>query len=175
MLVVIGTKNQAKCNAVKQALERVWPDAEVVTAETGSGVSKMPTSNEETITGSMNRAAAALKAVPGADLGIGPEGGVFTNEYGMFLLGWVVVMGRDGRRGTGASGAVAVPAAIRKRIEAGEELGPIMQELMSDEANLLRQAGGANGVLTGGLYDRVKEFTDATLCALAPWRSDLYR
>lgn len=176
MLTAVGSTNPVKLSAIKAGLTQAWPGADTLPVKDAeSGVRAMPLSLAEIITGARNRAAAALKAEPHAQMGAGPEGGVFTDDFGMFLVGAVVVMDRRGRIGTGLSGGVQLPDAIRRRIEAGEELGPIMDGLMSSKENEIRRSVGANGVLTFGLYGRYDEFLHATVCALAPWRNDLYK
>lgn len=174
MKVAVGTTNRAKLEAVRAALTQVWPEVSLVPVEVDPGISRQPLTNAEGRRGALNRAAAALKAVPEAELGIGLEGNVDTDEHGMFLLGHAAIVDAAGRQGFGSSGAVMLPEVIRRRIEAGEELGPVMQELLRDHGNNIRHSLGTNGVLTDGLYTRVDEFTDATLCALARFRSPFY-
>jgi non-canonical (house-cleaning) NTP pyrophosphatase len=99
------------------------------------------------------------------------EGFVDVNEYGMFLAGAVAISDKEGRVGIGISAKVQIPNDIKNKIKQGQELGPIIKDLMEDEDNSIRQSAGTNGVLTGGLYNRVDEFRDATACALAPFIS----
>jgi len=80
--VAVGSKNPAKIKAVHAAFERMQMEVEVVGIDVPSGVAAQPFSDEETITGAVNRA----KAVIGDfDYGIGLEGGVAESSFGLFL------------------------------------------------------------------------------------------
>jgi len=166
MIIAIGTLNNAKIRAVKEIILEVWKNAEFFPVETQSGVSKQPKTDEEGITGAINRAKQAMKMLD-ADYGIGLEGSVEENSFGMFLGGWVAIVDKNGKSGIGSSGKVLLPKQIREKIRQGKELGPIMQEMLNDKNNEIRQTTGTNGVLTNNLYNRIKEFRDATRCALA--------
>ncbi|OQA68246.1 MAG: NTPase [Candidatus Diapherotrites archaeon ADurb.Bin253] len=166
MKVAIGTENKAKIKAVESIIKEVWKDVEFSYHKTNSLVKDQPLSDEEAIKGAINRAKEAINKGD-ADYGIGLEGTVNTNNYGMFLHGWVTIVDKYGNIGFGQSASVHIPKTIEQRIKKGEELGPIIQELMNDEKNSIRHNEGTNGILTGGLYTRVKEFEDATRCALS--------
>ena len=166
MKIAIGTENKAKIQAVENIIRAVWKDAEFSYHKTNSLVNDQPLSDEEAIKGAINRAKEAINK-GGAYYGVGLEGTVNTNNYGMFLHGWVAIVDKSGNIGLGQSASVHVPKTIEQRIKKGEELGLIMQELMKDEKNSIRQNEGTNGILTEGLYTRVKEFEDATRCALS--------
>jgi non-canonical (house-cleaning) NTP pyrophosphatase len=83
------------------------------------------------------------------------------------LQGWVVIVDGAGGEGIGGAGRLPLPATIAARILAGEELGPLMDEL-SGESNV-KQKGGAVGTLTGGLVPRQVAFALAVAYALAPF------
>ncbi|MFW6097594.1 MAG: DUF84 family protein, partial [Chloroflexota bacterium] len=74
MLVAVGSTNPAKLEAVREAVVQVWSQAEVRGVAVASGVSEMPMSDEECLTGARNRAQAARMALE-ADVGVGLEGG----------------------------------------------------------------------------------------------------
>lgn len=172
MKIAVGTLNDAKNNAVENIVKSIWKDAEFYRVETDSGIRKQPLNNEEAIRGAINRAKEAMIKVNSqynmtVDYSIGLEGTVDSNKYGMFLHGWVAIVDKSHNIGLGQSGSIQLPRNIESRIKTGEELGPIMQELMRDDSNRIRQNEGTNGILTDGLYTRVKEFEDATRCALA--------
>jgi len=56
---------------------------------------------------------------------------------------------------------------IAERILAGEELGPVMDELLNDRN--VKKKGGAVGALTAGLVPRREAFAIAVAYALAPF------
>ena len=166
MKVAIGSTNPTKVAAVESIVKQMWPDAEIVALAVSSGVSEMPMSDNETITGARNRARAARTAAH-ADLGIGLEGGVHSDPLGLLLQGWVVVTDGNGREGVAGAGRLPLPPMIADRVLAGEELGPVMDDLL-DESNV-KAKGGAVGALTGGLIPRTLSFSLGVGYAMAPF------
>lgn len=175
MRIAVGTKNEAKVKAVTQVMRSVWPNSVIIPLSAPSGVSDMPLSDEESFTGAANRANFALQAAPDCTYAVGMEGNVQKIYGHYFLRGCVVILDQTGRQGLGQSGAVMLPQTWTDRLLQGEELGPLVQELMNDPLNMIRHTGGTNGILTGGLYNREMEFVHATQTALAPFISpELY-
>lgn len=167
MKIVIGSMNKAKNEAVRNIFDKVFGANEYLSVETNSLVSNQPLSSEEAIDGAINRARDALSKATDFDFGVGLEGTVDSNKHGMFLLGWVAIVDKNGKISVGSSGAVLLPDYMRKKVESGEELGPVIQELMNDSNNEIRHSQGACGLLTNGMYSRVHEFEDAVICALS--------
>jgi inosine/xanthosine triphosphatase len=168
MKVAVGTKNPVKITAVTTHIHHIWPKANIISVSVPTGVSEMPMSDDETIRGATNRAIAARKAID-AELGIGLEGGVHPHNGGLILHGWVVIVDRNGRQGIGGAARLPLPQAITTRILAGEELGPVMDDILNDHNT--RQKGGAVGALTNGLAVRGDAFALAVAYALAPFVS----
>ena len=173
MNVAVGSTNPAKLEAVRAAILRVWPDAQVAGVAVPSGVSEMPLSDAECLAGACNRARAA-RASLAADLGVGLEGGVQRQEDMLFLVGWVVVCAADGREGLAGTARLPLPALIAERVAAGEELGLVMDDLLDEHKSNHR--GGAVGALTAGLVMRGEAFAMAVSYALAPFvAGEFYR
>jgi inosine/xanthosine triphosphatase len=166
MKIAVGSTNPVKVEAVRVMARRVWPDVEVVTMDVPSGVSAMPMSDEETLAGARNRARAARQAA-GADLGVGLEGGVNQEPFGLALHGWAVVVDGNGREGIGGGARLPLPQAIARRVLAGEELGSVMDDILGDHN--VKQKGGAVGALTAGLVLRQETFAVAVAYALSPF------
>jgi len=171
--IAIGSTNPVKVEAVRSVVNRIWPNVELRPVEVAPGVSAMPMSDAECLIGAGNRARASRTLID-ADLGIGLEGGVNSEPAGLMLLGWVVAVDREGREGVGGGARLPLPGAIAHRVLAGEELGPLMDELLG-QSNV-KQKGGAVGALTNGLVLRKETFAIAVAYALAPFVSpDFYR
>jgi len=164
--IAVGSANPAKIEAVRAAIAGVWPEAAVDGVAVSSGVSAMPTSDEECLAGARNRAVAALRAA-GADLGVGLEGGVSGTPGGLMLVGWVVVLDVNGAEGVSSTARLPLPALIAERVLAGEELGPVMDDILGVEKSNHR--GGAIGALTAGLVPRADAFAMAVVYALSPF------
>lgn len=89
MKVVLASTSELKEQACRAVFAKV-SGFELQTVKVPSGVSEQPF-NEETRQGAFNRMAAACVAVPGADLYIGIENGIF-EEKGRYIDRAVVVL-----------------------------------------------------------------------------------
>jgi non-canonical (house-cleaning) NTP pyrophosphatase len=144
--IAVGSRNPVKIRAVSSVMARVWPEAEVVGVQVSSGVRAMPMNEAECL---------------------GLEGGVQPLDGHLYLMGWVAAVDRHGR-GSLASGArIPLPPWIAAAVEAGQELGPVMDRLTGREKT--NHAEGAVGILTGGLVTRQHSFEVGVAYALAPW------
>lgn len=166
MKIALGSKNPAKIAAVQAVFERVWSNAKVVGVGVRSGVSDMPMSDRECLAGARNRAKAAQE-VSQADFGVGLEGGVDETPAGLMLVGWVVIVDSSGREGVSSTARLPLPDHIANRVRAGEELGPVMDDLLGETKSNHR--GGAIGSLTAGLIPRSHTFAVAIAYALSPF------
>ncbi len=171
MKVIICTENKAKITAVKEVLDKVWTEFEIISEKFSSEVSEQPITEEEGMAGAINRAKNGQLKYPEADYYIGLEGYVDTNKYGMFLAGIVAIINKQGNIGLGSSAKMQLPTFIQTSINNGQELGPLMKDLMNDSKDNIRQYDGTNGIFSKGLYNRVDEFKDATKCALVKFLS----
>lgn len=164
MKFVIGTKNKAKVSAVEGWANKYLDlgEFEVIGVDVESGIADQPMSNEESLEGAINRAKNALLMEESAEYGVGLEGGVYYLSDRMFLNGWVAIVDKAGNVGVGSSQSIELPVSIRKRIEAGEELGPIMHSLHDRD---VRNLEGAFGILTNNQITRSFSFENALICA----------
>lgn len=163
MKIVVGSTNPVKVEAVRKVFEEYFEKVEVEGREVKSGVAEQPISELETMQGARMRAYAALEEDPAAMYGVGLEGGVTeldpTNPSWMgvkrhgrlFECAWVGIVRRDRVEGMGGGLYFELPPKIAKRIRAGEELGPIMAELLKYD---VKRNEGAIGVLSKGKLSR---------------------
>jgi inosine/xanthosine triphosphatase len=166
-LVAVGSGNPAK----RRAVEAAMPAAAVDAVAVDSGVAEQPRGREETLAGAENRARRAL-AVGGYDLGVGIEGGVAEVGDRLYLIMWAAAT--DGERtGRGAGPSLALPDVVAERVGDGEELGPVMDDLLGTDD--LARGRGAAGALTRGRLTRSDALADAVVAALAPLANELYR
>jgi inosine/xanthosine triphosphatase len=167
MRVAVGSTNPVKRRATEAALSTVAVRS-VESVAVSSGVSEQPFGPAEAIEGARTRARNALDS--GAfDLGVGLEGGVAEVEGvdGLFLTMWAAVT--DGERsGLGAGPRLRLPESVAARVRAGEELGPVMDDVLGTDDVAEKQ--GAAGVLTAGIIDR----EEALAAALGPFATDRY-
>ncbi|WP_026693622.1 DUF84 family protein [Peribacillus kribbensis] len=137
----IGSKNPMKVKAVKDVLD----EFEILSMEAKSGVSEQPLSDEETITGAINRAKQCVDELQ-AEIGFGLEGGVLQTERGVFLCNWGALASKGGEVFIAGGARIPLPEEIGKRLMNGEELGPIMNDYT--ERHNVSKKEGAIGVFT---------------------------
>jgi inosine/xanthosine triphosphatase len=171
MRVSVGSANPVKVAATERALADRG-EAVVESVPVDSGVSEQPTGHAETAEGAENRAERAL-ADGGYDLGVGIEGGVarFDGTDGLYLIMWAAVTDGD-QMGRGAGPSLRLPDGVADRVDAGEELGPVMDDLLG-ESGVARDRGAA-GALTDGIIDRESALAHAVAGALGPFVTSHY-
>ena len=85
--IAVGTTSEQKIGYLKEVLDEVGIKAEIISVDVKSGVSDQPITEEETQTGSINRAKAAFEKVEDTDFGIGIEVGYHKNNQSLATLG----------------------------------------------------------------------------------------
>ena len=172
--VVVGSTNPVKVNAVRVVFEKYYPGCQVLGVGAASGVSGQPMTEEETIRGARNRARAVLT---GSDFGVGIEGGVCEIEGKLFECAWVAVVkvkneklkvkddgNEDGYvEGLGGGLYFELPEKIASRIRDGEELGPVMEEIMQYD---VKRSEGAIGVFSKGKLSRQQAYEQIVTTAV---------
>lgn len=174
MNVIISSKNPVKVQAVKEAVQLLFPNEthafEGISVP--SGVSEQPMTDGETLQGAKNRAKQAKRVHPEGDLWIGIEGGIEPREAGMMAFAWIVVEGKT-QTGLGRSAGFMLPPAVCRLISEGIELGEA-DDIVFGKSNS-KQSNGAIGLLTQDLITRTTLYIPAILMALIPFsRPELY-
>lgn len=165
MRIAVGSGNPVKRDAVAEAL----PDATVESVSVESGVSEQPWGDEETIEGARNRAQRSRG--DDHDLGVGLEGGVARHGDHLFLVMWAAASDGD-RIEIGGGPRIRLPDAIAARLHDGEELGPVMDDVLDTSG--VAENRGAAGVLTGSVTDRTEALRTAAAGALGPFLTQYY-
>lgn len=170
--VVIGSKNPVKIKAVKNAFKKVFEDVKVQSVDVDSGVSHTPSTFDELVKGAINRAKNASKELV-TDFAVGLEGGYEDTKFGAFLTGVVAIIDKEGKLGLSKSRGIFLPKKIIERLERGEELGPVMDDIQGVDNT--KHKWGAVGFFTKKHLTRQESFEDAVVCALARFlRKELY-
>jgi inosine/xanthosine triphosphatase len=170
MHIGVGSGNPVK----RRAVESMFPDATVTAVSVDSGVSEQPFGHDETIRGAENRARTVLVADEvEADYGVGLEGGVaeFDGTDGLFVVMWAAVTDGD-RVGHGAGPSLELPADIAARVRDGEELGPVMDDVLGTTDVAKKE--GAAGALSGERIDREQALGTAVAGAFGPFATEFY-
>jgi non-canonical (house-cleaning) NTP pyrophosphatase len=94
------------------------------------------------------------------------EGGVeFDSAGDAWLMGVVAIVTTE-RESVARGGQLLLPPRVAARMRAGDELGPVMDDLLG--TSNIKQGLGAIGYLTGGLIPREAAFFDCFSRALGP-------
>ena len=172
MKVAVGSTNPIKIQAVMEAFQEMFDEVEVRGIEVDSHFSDQPF-KEEVIKGSINRAEGALQR-SGADFGVGIEGGIMQLGDKWYNLGFVAIVNRAGKIGTGTSGWFECPPLILGQLKHGRELGEVMDDL-TGRVDTKKQEG-AIGVFTKGKVTRKDLYKHGVFMALVPFLSpELFR
>ncbi|AOL17031.1 purine NTP phosphatase [Sulfolobus sp. A20] len=161
--VALGSENPVKISAVKEALETLKLDYELVAVKVESGVSSQPFC-EETLIGAKNRAMNALIKT-NLDIGIGIEGGV-CNIYNNFVAFAIVYMiTKNGLENFAISASFTLPKSIVSLLFDGKELGEATDLIFNVKESKKKE--GAVGLLTK-VIDRKELYVQPVIMALYP-------
>ncbi|QGH35364.1 DUF84 family protein [Gracilibacillus salitolerans] len=152
MKIVIGSYNKAKVKAV----QRIFVDATIRSADVASGVHAQPKSDMETMQGAINRAKAS-KQTEGHCYGIGLEGGIMQINSQVFLCNWGALVTPDDHLYIASGARIPLPDEIAKPLLNGQELGEMMREWT--KINDIRHHQGAIGIFTDSHVSREDMFT----------------
>ncbi|MEM3402343.1 MAG: inosine/xanthosine triphosphatase [Candidatus Hadarchaeales archaeon] len=168
MKVCVGSTNPTKVMAVERVFSRIFRGVKVVGMDVNPGVSIQPMSEREIVRGAIGRAKMALKAGDG-DFGVGIEGGVARFGGRWYNLGFVAIVDKRGRIGTGTSGWFECPPKILRELKKGRELGDVMDDLTGRKNT--KRSEGAIGIFTRGAVDRTSLYEHAVWMALCRFLS----
>lgn len=168
MIFAVGSENPVKVASVAEAIAEFWPEACAVGVNTASLVSAQPASDDEMLTGALNRARQALEKLSEAVYGVGIEGGTLETTDGMWAYAWIVIADRAGRISKGQSGRFLLPEGVARLVrEEGLELGHA-DDVFFGRSNS-KQKDGAIGILSDGRVTRLQLYKPAVTFALLPF------
>ena len=170
MRVAVGSTNPVKYRATVRALGDLATTIDRIDVD--PGVTEQPLSTAETVDGATNRAERA-RVAGDYELGVGIEGGVTSVDGldGLFLTMWAAI--DDGSSCSVGSGPrLRLPDSIARDLEAGAELGPLLDERLGTEE--IKTGRGAVGVFTGNTIGREDALYHAVAVALGPIVSEHY-
>jgi len=164
--VIVGSTNPVKVESVRRAFERAFGQSPCIQGlAVPSGVADQPLTDEATRTGARNRARAVRQQQPEADFWVGVEGGVDYRHGYCEAFGWIAVRS-ERQECLARSAAFPLPETVGQRLRAGEELGPLIDQLFEEHNS--KQKGGAIGLLSGGIVSREDLYFQPLLFALLP-------
>jgi inosine/xanthosine triphosphatase len=146
----VGSVNRIKIAATKEVLKQY----EVVGVKVDSQVKAQPLSDQETLTGALNRAT----TLPKDGLRIGLEAGVQMQGDLLFMVNWGVLIDQFNHVYYAGGTRIPLPEPIKiALLNDGKELADVIDEYTNTFD--VRQNEGAIGVFTSSLVKRKDIFT----------------
>jgi inosine/xanthosine triphosphatase len=161
--IVVGSLNEAKVTAVKQAFTQVFGKV-LVEGITIKDTLSQPTTDSSTLHGAEHRAQSAKFARPDADYWVGIEGGVESVAGELMVMAWVVIMTTD-QVGRSRSATYQLPKPAAAAVEAGQPLGDISAKVVGDNWQRL----GLIASLSRGRITRTSFYIEPIILALLPF------
>ncbi len=171
--IVVGSLNPVKLEATREAFSNYYSQIDVLGLEVHSGISDQPI-NEEAIEGAENRAKGLLainnKRNLAADFFVGIEGGISKVYDRWFAFGCICIINKHLQKSFGTSAHFELPQFVTERLLRREELGIVMDEIMSAENT--KQKGGAISFFTKGVMNRKELYVPGIISALVPFNHE---
>jgi non-canonical (house-cleaning) NTP pyrophosphatase len=128
MIIALGTTSEQKQKYLEEVIQEIGIDAQILLANVESGVSDQPKSQQETETGSSNRAMAALKEKSEADIGLGVEVGYHQGKKGWEMFCCATVVGRRDYLESCISSRFPLPKYHQEVLDNDKYLGEYVRE-----------------------------------------------
>lgn len=162
MIVAVGTSNNLKVEATKEAFRTFFKDVTVKGVEVDPEVPAQPF-NEMIFMGARNRALKSLKFM-NSDFGVGIEGGALELYENRFITTAVCIARKDGLISYGMTGSFPVPDNVWSRLKEGQELGDVIDSMTGMKG--LKKGLGAIGIYTKGKITRKDYLKEGIIMAL---------
>ncbi len=157
----VGSLNPVKVEAVRNVMEKIYGQVRIHPEDVPSGVPEQPF-EEETVTGAVNRAKAALKD---HDLSVGIEAGVFDRYGDLYDVQHCAIVDQDGKVTLGMGSGFRYPDSITRLVREGKTVGEAVKIVYGSD---IGREKGAIGILSRGLLDRRELTEQSVLNAMLP-------
>jgi len=143
MKIAVGTTSEPKIQFLKEILDELKIDYTLLPFAANSEVSEQPISDDETRTGSLNRAKNALTEHKDADIGIGVEVGYHPNKNGDYeIFCWASIIDQKGRQISGQSHKLLLPEFHQGILKENKLLGDYVRQYLLDNPDPASQDVG---------------------------------
>lgn len=133
ILISVGTNSEKKIGYLQEVLKEIGISAEIMPNKVASDVSNQPISEEETLTGSINRARKALATNPKADCGLGIEVGYNKNKKGDYeIFCYVTIVDKENKKVSCCSSRFLLPKFHREKVDSNLELCEFLEEFLKN-------------------------------------------
>lgn len=165
MLIIVGSQNPVKIQAVQKVFKKVFKKVTVKGKKVSSGVSCQPMSFETAFQGALTRAKQGFLNYKQAAFSVGIEGGLQKYSFGWTTAGVTVILDKKQKIGVAISAQLRLPEEVVRKIKAGKELGLVMEDI-SGEKNI-KQKEGAFGYFSHNLVTREQAYIQAVSFSLS--------
>lgn len=171
--VLVGSTNPVKIAGAKEAFGRYFKKVSVKGIKIKSRVPEQPI-GDQNFTGAENRAQELWRRRHDkADFFVGAEGGIRKIYGRWFDFGCFCIINNEGQKAFGTSPWFELPDSIVQRLLAGEELGPVIDDITGRKN--CKQKEGAIGYFTNNVMGRKELYVAGLVVALAPFiRKELF-
>ncbi|MEI6054207.1 MAG: DUF84 family protein [Candidatus Saccharibacteria bacterium] len=133
MRIAVGTMSEPKIKYLSDVLDELKIDYKLLPSDVPSGVSEQPISDDETRTGSLNRAKNALAEHKNADIGIGVEVGYHPDSNGDYeIFCWASIVDQTGKQVSEQSHKLLLPEYHQGILKENKLLGDYVRQFLID-------------------------------------------
>jgi len=133
MKIAVGTTSKQKLGYLKEILDELNIEAELIAQEVASEISEQPIDIIETKSGSINLARNAFDKCDDADLAMGIEVGYHPNESGDFeILCWATLIDKNGETISMISDKFLMPEFYQQILRDGRYMCDHMRQFITN-------------------------------------------
>jgi len=143
MKIAVGTTSEQKLEYLREILEELSFEAELIALAVVSEISEQPIDMAETKAGSINRAKNALSQCCDADASLGIEVGYHPNENGDYeILCWATLIDKNGQMISMMSDKLLLPEFHQQILKENKYLGDYVRQYLAENPDNLSQEIG---------------------------------
>jgi len=131
--IAIGTTSEQKIGYLKEVLNELNVEADLMPVQAKSGVADQPKTTEETELGSINRAKEAFEKNKETDFAIGIEIGYHKEKNGYEMFCWVTIIDKNGYQISSQSHKFLLPKYFQKLLEKDVYLGDNLEGYLENK------------------------------------------
>lgn len=140
MQIAVGTTSDKKIDYLKEILNDLKIEAEIISTDVKSDVSDQPLTSEETKQDSINRAKKAWELAPKTDMALGIEVGYQANFGGNYeMLCWTTIIDKKGKQISCQSHSLLLPAFYQQILKENKYLGDHVRQYLAENTDPLSQ------------------------------------
>jgi len=137
IIISVGTNSEKKISYLYEVLKEIGINAEIIPNKVASDVSDQPISEEETLTGSINRAKKALETNSHANLGLGIEVGYHKDKKGHYeIFCYATIIDKENNKVSCCSSKFLLPRFHREKVENNLNLCEYLDQFLKESSKV---------------------------------------